>query len=100
MGDAGRTGRGSFPQNDRKCWTEKGQDLCFKIHLVAAGVWARVWTGHTGTSPLPVTSRALVAPHPPLSWTGRGIHLFSMACRNSSKVRKGVPSPQMPKRLM
>lgn len=29
-----------------------------------------------------------------------GAHLFSMACRNSSKVRKGVPSPQMPRRLM
>lgn len=33
--------------------------------------------------------------------TGRaGAHLFSMACKNSSKVRKGVPSPQMPRRLM
>lgn len=40
------------------------------------------------------------APHTPASWAGKDAHLFSMACKNSSKVRKGVPSPQMPRRLM
>lgn len=62
-------------------------------------VWARMWTGHTDARPLHVMS-PLWTSQRPLSQAGRGTHLFSMACRKSSKVRKGVPSPQMPRRLM
>lgn len=85
-------GRGSFPESDGKHQAEKSE---------TALVWARMWGRRAGRQALVCAEQCpLRVPRQPPSWAGKGTHLFSMACRNSSKVRKGVPSPQMPRRLM
>lgn len=76
----GPCGRGAAPQAD-----ERGEELIFLSGQDVLGETGSLETWQGGTA-VP-TSRARA-------------HLFSMACRNSSKVRKGVPSPQMPRRLM